>query len=334
MSESVVRQKCISIDSPSEWKEALKGIGHAFAHTWENCFAMWLTTGLDTYLYCIETNNVRIVCPISERGFEGYVDITTPYGFSGFAGNGDFPSLSEYWTSFVERRGYVCGYISLNPILENSSYFERTDIYWHNEIYVLDLSLSEDELFANLSINRKRRLKNWNKILNNSIVLEEAAVTDCFLANYPTFSRKKNASRTYDFCGETLSFLAGLDSVLVVGAQNSGKVEAVTVFAYTPYVGDFLFNVSLPEGQHHSVALLWYGVKHLKSLQIPFLNLGGGVRENDGIAKFKQRFGGKRLALGRLKQVYEPRIYKELCQRMNTDHTDMTGYFPAYRRSP
>ena len=126
-----------------------------------------------------------------------------------------------------------------------------------------------------------------------------------------------------------MSFLFDLDNVLIVGAPNSGQMEAVSVFTYTADVGEYLFNVSLPEGQNHTVALLWYGVNYLKSLQIPRLNLGGG---GGGIGEFKRRFGGKELALKCLKQVYEPEIYKELCRRTNTNPNDRTGYFPAYRQ--
>ena len=55
----MARQKCIPLDSPAEWKEALVGIGHAFSHTWENCYAMHLTTGFRTYLYCFDAEHVR-----------------------------------------------------------------------------------------------------------------------------------------------------------------------------------------------------------------------------------------------------------------------------------
>src|SRR5918997_1595592 len=134
----MVKQKCISLDSPSEWREALIGIEHAFAHTWESCYAMQLTTSLDTYLYCFEADDVRIVCPISERSFEGYIDIVTPYGFSGFVGNENCSEFSHYWTDFVEQRDCICGYIGLNPIFENSTYFDPTEVYRYNEVYVLD----------------------------------------------------------------------------------------------------------------------------------------------------------------------------------------------------
>lgn len=327
----MVRQDCIPLDAPANWKEALEGIKHDFAHTWENCYAMQLTTGLKTYLYRFETENIRIVCPISERTFHQHADIVSPYGFSGFAGNADYAGFPHYWKQFVKERGYICGYIGLNPIFENSSYFEPDEVYQHNAIYVLDLTLSRDELFANLSTNRKRQLKNWDETLS-SVVIEKPTVTDFFLTNYFAFFRGKNASPVYSFSRDTLSFLVGLDNVLIVGIQRARRVEAVSVFAYTSHVGEYLFNVSLPEGQHHSVALLWYAVNYLKSLQIPWLNLGGGVRMNDGIAQFKERFGGKKLPLKCLKQVYEPEMYRTLCQVVAADPNDRNGYFPVYRR--
>jgi hypothetical protein len=326
-----IKQECISIDSPSEWRKSLEGIEHAFAHTWESCYAMQLTSGMDTYLYCFEMGDVRVICPISERRFQGFVDIVTPYGFSGFAGNKDCSDFPRYWTDFVEQRGYICGYIGLNPLFENGTYIETAEVYRNNEIYALDLTLSTDELFANLSQNRKLQLKNWDKILPN-LVHEKHTLKNFFLANYRDFFRKRNASKVYSFSVDTISSLFGLDNVLVVGAQDAGEVEAVSVFGYTPYGGDFLFNVSLPQGQHHSATLLWYGVNRLKSLGIPMLNLGGGVHKNDGVACFKQRFGGRSLTLGCLKQIYEQDIYRKLCQRVNADHTDLAGYFPPYRK--
>ena len=155
----MVKHHCIPLESPDEWKDVLKDVKHAFAHTWESCYAMHLTTGFKTYLYCFETENVRILCPISERRLDGYTDIVTPYGFSGFTGNGDCPEFPGYWKEFVKRRAYICGYIALHPIFENSTYFDPDEAYQLNSLYFLDLTLSLDELFANLDRNRKRQLE-------------------------------------------------------------------------------------------------------------------------------------------------------------------------------
>lgn len=286
---------------------------------------MHLTTGFKTYLYCFESENVRIVCPFAEREYDGYIDILKPFGFSGFVANGNCPEFSHYWKEFVRQKGYICGYLGLDPIFDYSTPFDPDEIYQYDTIYFLDLTLSLDELWANLSTNRKRQLRDWDNISSN-LALEKSTLTDFFLANNVDFFRRKDAARFYFFSRDTLSFLFSLDNVLIVGGPNLEKVEAVSVFTYTAHVGEYLFNVSLPEGRHHSAALLWYGVNYLKSLQIPLLNLGGSS------AEFKRRFDAKELPLRCLKQVYEPEIYNKLCRRANTDPNDMTGYFPAYRK--
>ena len=117
----------------------------------------------------------------------------------------------------------------------------------------------------------------------------------------------------------------------MVGAGTPQKIEAVYVFAHTSYAADCLFNVAVPEGRHYATSLLWWGVNYLKSKRIPLLNLGGGVRENDSIARSKERFGPIKLPFRVLKQVYNREIYEELCRRRGTDPADRMGYFPPYR---
>jgi hypothetical protein len=323
-----INQQCIPLDSPKEWREALNGIKHTFGHTWENCYAMHLTTGLKTYLYSFEKDNIRIVCPIAEREYGGYIDIVKPFGFSGFVGNGDCSEFPHYWLEFVKERGYVCGYFGLNPIFDDRTHFKSEEIYPLDTIYVLDLTPGIDELLAKMSMGRRQQLRHWDDISSN-LVLEKPTLEDFFFNNYFDFLGRKNASPVYFFSEETLSFLFSLDNVLLVGAQTSGKVVAVNVFAVNSDVGEGLFNISLPEGRKHSAALIWYAVNYLKSLRIPAFNLGGG---SSGIGQFKQRFGCKGLPRKGLKQIYEPEIYNTLCRQVNADPKDMTGYFPAYRK--
>jgi hypothetical protein len=324
----MARQKCIPLDSPAEWKEALVGIRHAFSHTWENCYAMQLTTGFRTYLYSFEMGSVRIVCPIAEREFDGYIDIVTPYGFSGFVGNHDCPQFPYHWRQFVQERGYICGYIALNPIFETSTYFDLNEAYRSNILYFLDLTFGIDKLFANLDRNRKRELKDFEKI---PFVLDRNALINFFLEAYPHFLRRVQASPATYFTTETLTSLFSLNNVTIVGAGTPHRIEAVYVFACTPYAGDCLFNVARPEGRHHATKLLWWGVNYLKSKGVPMLNLGGGVRENDSVAQSKERFGPIKLPFRALKQVYNHGIYEKLCRQRDVDAGERAGYFPGYR---
>jgi hypothetical protein len=330
---SVSRQTCIPLDDPSGWKGALEDIPHAFAHTWESCRAMAETSKLRTFLYRYEDGDTRIVCPLSERNWKGTTDIVTPYGFSGFAGNGDCTCFAQAFKSFARDRGYVCGYIGLNPLFANQTHFEPGDVHVYNSLYVLDLSRSMSDLFANLSTNRKRQLKNWDQV-QASLFEDGTRTAEFFMENFSGFLSEKRAAGVYAFSRETLSRLVAQENVFLVGAQRDGGMSAVSVFAHTPYAGDYLFNISKPEGRDFAAALIWFGARRLKQLGVPWLNLGGGIHEDDGVARFKERFGGAKRGLSSLKQVYQPETYRTLCREAGTDPEDRKGYFPAYRQPP
>jgi hypothetical protein len=327
----MIKQECIPLESRAHWERSLEGIKHSFGHTWENCYAVQLTTGFKTFLYCFESEYGRVVCPIAEREYSGYVDIVKPSGFSGFVGNGICPGFSRYWREFATEREYISGYIGLNPIFDYSANFDPGEIYPYLndqcDIYALDLTLSDDELFANLSTNRKRQLKDWDRIVHN-LLFDKSILTEFFLNNYLDFYTKKNALDTYYFTRETYSYLLSLDNVFMVGACNKEGVAAVSVFTYTPHEGEYLFSVSLDEGQQYAAPMIWYAMKKLKALNIPLLNLGGGWAS---LGEFKRRFGARKYTLKILKQIYHPEIYRKLCLQAHKDPNDMAGYFPAYR---
>ena len=323
----MIKYNCISLDSPVAWRETLSGIKHSFGQTWESCYAMHLTTGLKTFLFSCVKDSVRFVCPFAERQYGEYVDIAKPFGFSGFIGNADCEEASLLWTDFVKRQGYVCGYLGLNPIYDYSSHFNSEEIFEYDTVYVIDLTRPLGDIFANMDRNRRRQLKNWEEIKGH-LILQKSALEVFFLDQYYDHLRRKNASPFYYLSRKTFSFLFGLDNVIFVGAQQDGKIVAVTVFAYTHDVCDAMFNVSLPEGRQYYAALMWQGVIMLKAMGVSVMNLGGGKD-----VEYKRRFGCRTFPLRCLKQVYAPDIYKKLCQQVAVDSNDMTGIFPAYRKA-
>lgn len=327
-----IKQELIPLSSPHKWKKALQGIEHAFGHTWENCYAMHLTTGYETYLYLFEHGETKVVCPIAERSYNGYIDIVTPYGFSGFVGTNHFDGFQKIWKCFIQEKEYISGYFSLNPLFLKSSFIEQTDLFEYNYLYVLDLQLNLIELYNGFDRNRKRQIKKFEDE-DQQIVTDKEVLKSFFLKNFETFFIGKGASEVYSFSQKTLSFLCLLDNVFMAGTGTGGNIEAVSVFAFTNDCAEALFHVSLPEGRHHTVPLLWEGIKYLKEKNIPLLNLGGGIKENDSVAQFKERFGTKKYRLKSLKQIYNQPIYESLCQRILADPFDKEGYFPNYRKS-
>ena len=324
--------RLIPLESESEWKDALKDIRHSFYHTRESCYAMKLTTGYRTYLYCFEHNGIKIICPVSEREFNGYTDIVTPYGFSGFTGNEDFSEFQNYWREFVKEKKYICGYISLNPAMTNSTYYSEKDAYKSTNLFFIDLNLSLTELFENLDSNRKKLIKNFRKY-ETDFIYDKNILTRFFTDNYQDFLKRINASRANYFSKETLEYICSLENVYMAGTGTEGRTEAVYIFAYTGHEGICLFNVALPEGRQYASLLFWGGLKFFRRKKIPLMNLGGGIKEDDNVALSKERYGAYKLPFYNLKQIYDTETYEKLCMQKGLKSDDKSGYFPVYRRS-
>lgn len=313
------------------WREALAGIPHDFSHTWEYNRALQLTSGLPTFLYQFRGANLRVVCPLSERLEGPYADVITPPGFGGFIGVGDWKNFPQIWAAYARHRGWVCGYIGLNPILSPVAEFDAVELHTTNNVYVIDLTLDAHVLLERMDQSRRRELRRRQARDPCLLITDRESLTKFVLAEYPAFMKRVNASSSYRRTSETLAAICALDKVLLIGAQGALGIEAAYLFAHTSHVATYLFSVVLPETRNHIAPMIWHGVQWLQQLGVRYLNLGGGIRPDDTLAHSKQRFGAQCLPLHALKQVYDPTTYAALCSRRGCDPTPGAGYFPAYR---
>ena len=321
-------EELIGLEDRGAWESALQEVPHTFAHRWDHCHAIADSSGYTTYLYSFSSAGVRIVCPVSERPIGRYLDIVTPYGLSGFVGRGDCPSFASHWRAFAERAGYVCGYLILNPVITNETYFGRA-AQEHRMLFLLDLQLEEEELFARLSAGRQQQIRRADED-QGALVDDRERLTDFFVRTYPDFMARRGAAGVYSLNERTLRELCESPASLLIGAERVGEVRAAALFGFTEHAADYVYNVSLPGEESYSAILVWTAVRRLKAQGIPTLNLGGGVVENDGIAAFKRRFGAYQVPLRNLTQVYRQDLYEELCKQAGVD-PDSAAYFPAYR---
>ena len=187
------RHELIPLTDRGRWEEALEALPHGHAHTWGFCRAIQLTSGLPTHLYSYERGRVRVVCPIAERGLGDQVDIVTPYGFGGFALNGDWGQFPEDWGEFARARGWVSGYLGLNPLLCEPRGFALEEVHVHNRLFVMDLSGSGADLRQRLSKNRRRELRNWPSLAAN-LEDDRTRLSDFLLSTHADFFARKGAA--------------------------------------------------------------------------------------------------------------------------------------------
>ncbi len=323
------RHDLIPLSEPSRWSETLADLPHGHAHTWGFSSAVALTSGLPTHLYTYERGASRVACPLAEREYGGQIDVVTPYGFGGPATSGDCVDFPDDWLEFARARGWVCGYLALNPLFCQLDGLDAQELHVHNRLYVMDLRGSNEELRDRLSENRRRQVRDWEAV-SETLEHDRTRLTDFLLANYRDFFERRGAGPATRLSKQTMASIAALDDVVMVGAGR-GSIEAIAVFGHTPHAADYLFGVSVSGGEGHAVHLIWSGVQRLRELGVPFLNLGGGVREGDDLAEFKRRFGGRELPLASLRQVYRQSVYERLCNSAAVSAADRSGWFPPYR---
>jgi hypothetical protein len=242
--------------------------------------------------------------------------------------SGDCSGFGPAWHDFARERGWVCGYIALNPVFADVGAFAGDEVWVHNRLYVLDLREARERLWARLSQNRRRQLRDWDAIAGR-LELDRSRLARFLVDNFEEFFERKGGGAATDLCRETVAAIAALDDVLLVGTGHD-ELEAVAAFGYTPHAGDYLFGVSRPGGERHSTHLIWWGVERLRSLAVASLNLGGGIRERDELAEFKRRFGASEEPLASLRQIYRSDVYERLCAEAGVS-PKRTGWFPPYR---
>lgn len=323
-------QTLIPLDAPDEWSRALDGIPHSFTHTWDHCYAMHLTTRYPTYLYSIRQGDTRIVCPIAERPAGKYVEAITPWGFSGFTGNGEIPGFTAMWDSFLRSRGYVTAFITLNPLFQRPAY---TDPQWtleYNTLHFIDLTRTEEEIFGAFSRTRRQAIRKW---LESDVVIvrDRDALASFFLEHHERFFREQGVPKAYLFSRRSFDHLLSLREVHLIGAGTREGLQGILLSWHSAYTAESIFSVRRPEGRPTLAGLSWMTAKYFKSLGVPNLNLGGEVNAREGIAGLKRLFGTYTLPLKSLRQIVRPDIFRELCQEAGCA-AESTGYFPPYQK--
>lgn len=325
----MAQQTLIPLSDPAGWRSALRPLPHAFGHTWESCRAFSLSSGYPTYLYSYSSATCRVAVPVAERQFRGAVDVVTPYGVSGFTGIGSATRFAAAWRRFATERGWVCGYFAQHPLIELPSGLEDDSLTVDRRAYVLNLSLDVPELVRRLSQNRRRQLRSWPATAAE-LTFEREDVLAFILTECAAFYAERNAAEIYAFSEETWSALAEAANTELIGMVQDGRIVAASLFAWQGRLGEYMFNISQPSGRSASVHLIWEAALRMKSKGIAWLNLGGGVRENDGVAGFKQRFGPDIYLLRAVRQIYDNASFRALCSAAGVGSAANGSYFPPY----
>lgn len=312
-----------SLSEPDLWR-VIHAQGGIPAHA-HGLAAGLAKSGIEPRLALVRTRDGGMVLPFFERRWQGATDICTWLSVSGARLWGDPVSALDLWQEHARACGWVAGYIQVEPDSLHSDVPGMAD---GNTVLMMDLDVPDVLAGASRTIHRSIR-----GAISRGVRLEEerSLLADAFVRLYPPAMTRLGASTAYDLAPETLRALALSPDALVLGAALGSELHVVTVFPASHGRAESFLTAGSEEGRDLSAWLYAQFFERLRSMGVRRLNLGGGVRPDDGVFQFKARFGGQPRPLGVLRQVYDPVAYAALCARAGVLPAEEGGWFPAYR---
>lgn len=320
--------KLIKIEDKISWNEALKDLNYSFYHTHEYSCSLVksLYSNDNLFLFYAYECNYKLAIPIVLRNFNSFYDITTPYGFSGFIGNIDFSYFKNDWEKFINDYNIVASYIAVHPL----NTFSQKNFLLEQEktLFLINLKLEKDELYKNLiGKGKKSSVKKENP---NISIIKNFSISNQFFKLFDESKKRIGETFPYSLNYESLSIILQSENVEIIGVKNEDAIIAINIFLISPLCVEFFLNVSSLSGRYYSNFLLWHSILHLKSKGYSFLNLGGGINDNDSLSDFKRRFGGNAIKFNSIKSIHNNQIYINLIEALDTKI--ISNYkFPLYR---
>lgn len=304
------------------------------------CFVCERDRDFVLYPYLKTDLRAALAFPLSENLY----DIEGAYGYNGPACSSADPALLQAFgtafTAHCQDNNIIAEFTRFNPVLANHTWSPHLTPEAANKNVVVDLTRSADELWK-VSYRHCVR-KNVNKARRHSLVVTLAAGDETtasqrqeFTAIYHATLDKNQAEAHYYF---DLSYFESLCRLLprcclfafVMDQDRPIAAELVLLSRETAY--SFLGG-TLSEGYAVGANNLLKHelILHLKQAGCRQFCLGGGVRMNDGIFRYKSTFaedGVVDFFVG--KKIYLPDAYARLCAQWEQAFPHKVAAFQGY----
>ena len=271
----------------------------------------------------LEHDGAVMACIV--RAINGESDVTSPYGYGGPVGKGDFHEAYERWCA---DRGIVSTFIRYHPLYENhraapSATYASATVGWP----------LEGDLLAGMHGKHRNVVRKAQKA---GVAVDVTAAPDdlsAFVALYEQTMERQDAAGYYFFPAEYWERLTSLGGNLVLfDALAEGEIVASALCLRGDRWLHYHLGATADSARDLGASnLLLYTAAlwgQAQSLQEFHLGGGAGAKE-DSLFAFKQRFspeGRREFWVGKL--VHDEDAYRRLSGGAEIDYD---GFFPAYR---
>lgn len=282
------------------------------------------------------------------RDLTSVVDATTPYGYGGIHTVGlDVGQQEECWDQTAEllrNAGIVSVFFRFAPFVDSMPQLPGLTTRKVGETYLVPVADIE-ETWVQMKGNARTAIRKARKTgFEGTVVEVSAEVAEAkhpFRRLYEQTMSRLGAADLYFFDDEYYRLLAEgcpLHVAQVTDAEGE-VVAACIVLSDSTGTAHYHLAGSDPKAARMGAnnLLVWCMLEWAHANGFSNVHLGGGVHPGDGLAKFKESFGGEKRDFCVGNFVVDAARYTELTERQamelgtSVDCLTATGFFPAYR---
>ena len=255
-----------------------------------------------------------------------YYDLITPYGYSGY-----YYENKETYIEFIpifrenaQKRNYITEVLRQNPYLNIN--ITDYDIITSKTIYGIKI-IDFNYYFKTILNGKKRNM--FTKALKNNYSFELLKITKNtlkynFVSLYFKNMKKVNASKYYYFNNNYFNSLEKINNSYLAICKDIDNNIIGTSIIYK-YNNKIHYHLSCNDNSSNCITdfLLMNIIKQIGINKL-FI-LGGGLKDGDGLSKFKKKLSNKEFKYTIYKNIINNDIYEKLSKKTESN------FFPSYR---
>ncbi|WP_291953022.1 hypothetical protein [Campylobacter sp.] len=269
------------------------------------------------FIYKENGNFFKIVANKQKIKNTSFFDLQSPYGYGGIYSNSvDSDFLTRALSGLKQqalKENIIAFFIRFHPFDKNLNFYQTKLDFFKKERKIVIVPVYKDleQIRANYSPRIRTYIKKARKELEISIVNAKDAKD--FKRLYDETMRKNQASKFYFFSDDYFKELFNFKSNLVLKASYDGEILAYASFFLDKKFAYYHLSANKNE-KYANAALLDFSFEICSSKDIDFVLLGGGVKDDDNLFYFKQKFSTLESFFYIGGMIFDEVNYKEFCK--------------------
>jgi hypothetical protein len=315
----------IDLDDKKIWNKALENEEHLIGHSWDySKFLSINDKNLKPHLLIFDEINIKNFCAVN---IGSYKDFRYMHSLNGYTGYSQFFLKDDILKikKVLKNKNFITYYFVTNQIFLNKNIIKNNlNNYYDNKnnLYLLTLEKSLDEIYSSFNSNLKRKIKLSSKL--NVKASQKFDINEFFDLYHKNLERLNLKNKPIYNLNSLKFLLNNCKKKLIYCAYINDKLCCSVVILYNQNYSEYLTSLSLKDHNHLTGFLLFESIKFLKSMNIKYFNLGGGVKNVNGIENFKKSFGFETIDQYQTKLILDEDSYLKETKNLSSE------YFPKF----